>query len=130
LLVVVSDFLDPEVEQWGGQLRRAAVRHEVIAVEVSDPREHELVDIGTVNVADPETGAALTIDTSDAAFRDMYATVAAEHAQDVRAAIRRAPAREVRMSTGSDWVVELARALDAASRPGAVRSALARRVPA
>ena len=37
-------------------LRRLATRHEMLAVEVVDPRELELPDVGVLELVDPETG--------------------------------------------------------------------------
>ena len=53
--VVISDFLAPPAE-WGRPLRKLGVRHDVLAVEVVDPRELELPDVGVLLLADPETG--------------------------------------------------------------------------
>src|SRR5690606_15226529 len=45
LRVIVSDFLP---DGWQRPLRRLASRHQVLAVEVIDPRELDLPDIGLV----------------------------------------------------------------------------------
>lgn len=47
------------------ELRIAAARHDLILVLVRDPRERLLPDVGLVEVADPETGDEIIIDTSD-----------------------------------------------------------------
>ena len=41
---------------WERTLRALSARHELLAVEVLDPRELELPEVGTVVLADPETG--------------------------------------------------------------------------
>lgn len=60
LRVVVSDFLDPVgpdgVFGWEPPLRQLAARHQVLAVEVRDPRELDLPALGPVQLVDPETG--------------------------------------------------------------------------
>ena len=55
LVVVVSDFLAGD--EWERPLRVLGARHEVLAVEVVDPRELELPDVGLLELVDPETGA-------------------------------------------------------------------------
>ena len=55
LVAVVSDFRGPR--DWKPQLVDLAARHDVLAVEIRDPREEQLVDVGEVWFADPETGA-------------------------------------------------------------------------
>ena len=63
LRVVVSDFLDGSADDpavplaWERPMRRLSGRHQVLAVEVLDPRELELPDVGVVWLTDPETGA-------------------------------------------------------------------------
>ncbi|MDR3636771.1 MAG: DUF58 domain-containing protein [Isosphaeraceae bacterium] len=75
LVIVISDFLGNEpVGLW----RRAARRHEVIAVRVVEPREEELPDAGLVAVRDLETGASRVVDTSSARVRAAYAEAARE----------------------------------------------------
>ncbi len=54
MIVVVSDFLAPE--GWDKPLRALSARHEVLAIEVVDPRELALPDVGVVDLVDPETG--------------------------------------------------------------------------
>ena len=44
-------------------------RHDCIAINISDPRENNLPDIGIVELEDSETGKIEVIDTSDTEFR-------------------------------------------------------------
>jgi uncharacterized protein (DUF58 family) len=67
LVIVVSDFISEP--GWEHALSRLARRHEVVALQVSDPREEELPDVGSIYVEDAETGEQIFVDTSDAAFR-------------------------------------------------------------
>ena len=84
-------------------------RHQVLAVEIVDPREGELPDIGVVELADPETGQILEIDTGRAANREAFARVAGLHRERVRIALRRAGAAHLILRTDSDWVRDIAR---------------------
>src|SRR4051794_3318155 len=59
LVVVVSDFRDGD--GWQRPLRALASRHEVVCVEVSDPREGQLPDAGTTVLVDPETGRQIEV---------------------------------------------------------------------
>jgi uncharacterized protein (DUF58 family) len=65
-VVVLSDFLDRE--QWPA-LDRLAWRHDLIAMQVSDPRERTLPPVGLVTLWDPESGDWQLVDTSNAAER-------------------------------------------------------------
>ncbi len=102
LIAVVSDFR--EASGWASPLRALAARHEVVCVEVADPRESELPDAGTVMMIDPETGRHLEADLSSPKLREAFAT--AERARGLRVGteIRRAGARHVALSSGGDWL--------------------------
>ena len=52
-VVVVSDFLD---DGWAAAAAGLAHHHQVIAVQVVDPRERELPPVGILAVVDTETG--------------------------------------------------------------------------
>ena len=65
-VVVISDFMDPE--QWSA-MERLAPRHDVVAIQLSDPRERALPSIGLANLWDPETGDWKTVDLSLEATR-------------------------------------------------------------
>ena len=56
LVVIVSDFRGPR--DWRKPLLELAGRHEVLAVEIRDPREQELEPVGTLWLVDPETGSS------------------------------------------------------------------------
>ena len=106
-VAVISDFLD--AGQWEKSLRGLAHRHDVLALEVVDPRELELPDVGTITLVDPETGRRRFVETSSARVRDAYATAADEQRRDVRRRIRATGADHVSLSTERDWVADLIR---------------------
>ncbi|HET9600585.1 MAG TPA: DUF58 domain-containing protein [Acidimicrobiales bacterium] len=107
LVVVVSDFLVPD--GWESPLRALASRHDVIAVEVLDPRELELPDVGPLALVDPESGRRRMVDTGDARLRDRYATAAAEHRAELTRRISATGAHHLVLRTDRDWVVDLVR---------------------
>jgi len=106
LVTVVSDFRGPR--DWRPQLVDLSARHDVLAVEIRDPREEQLVDVGEVWFADPETGARLRIDTGDASLRSRFAEAAARERRDVADDLAAARASHVVLSTGGDWLRVLA----------------------
>jgi uncharacterized protein (DUF58 family) len=106
LVVIVSDFLGPL--NWTRAVRALGTRHELLAVEVLDPRELELPDVGTVVLADPETGRQREVRT-DPVVRREFAAAAAEHRDAVAAALRGAGAGHLVLRTDSDWVADVVR---------------------
>jgi uncharacterized protein (DUF58 family) len=110
---VISDFMAPP-EQWARPLRRLAVRHDVLAIEISDPRELELVDVGILAVADPETGEVHEVQTSDRRLRERFAVAARQERAAVAAAIRSSGAGHLKLRTDSDWLLDIVKFVAAA----------------
>jgi len=106
LVVLVSDFRGPP--DWRAPLLRLAGRHTVLAVEVRDPREQELADVGELRLVDPETGRQLRVDTSDRRLRERFAAAAAIERRALIAALASAGVRHVPLSTEGDWLRPLA----------------------
>ncbi|WP_204456736.1 DUF58 domain-containing protein [Actinokineospora baliensis] len=113
LAVVVSDFLGQT--EWQRPLRALSLRHELIAVEVVDPRDVDLPDVGTVVLADPETGRRREV-TASPLLRKEFAAAAAEHRADVAAGIRRAGSGHLVLRTDSDWIADTVRFVVARKR--------------
>ena len=119
LRVVVSDFHE---NGWAEPLRRLAARHEVIAVEVLDPRELELPEVGLLTLVDPETGRRREVQTANRKLRRRYADAMAEHRQETTQAIRAAGAAHLVLRTDTDWVRDVAAFTTARRRAGVRRN--------
>ncbi len=121
LVVVVSDLLGDPAE-WSRALRALTGRHQVLVVEIRDPREQTLPSVGVLALVDPETGAELEIDTRSRALRQRYAAAAAAQRAEVATTIRQARASHLILSTDSNWLLDVARFVAAARRSrGAAR---------
>lgn len=108
LVTVVSDFLtDPD--EWAQPLRRIATRHETIAIEVIDPRELSLPDVGVLRVVDPGSGRWRDVPTASRKLRDRYAAAAAEQRARTAAAMRAAGADHLVLRTDRDWLLDVIR---------------------
>ena len=106
LAVVISDFLgEPD---WERPLRALSARHELLAIEVLDPRELELPDVGTVVLADPETGRQREVQTTPLLCRE-FAAAASEHRDRVATALRRSGAAHLTLRTDTDWIADIVR---------------------
>jgi uncharacterized protein (DUF58 family) len=107
LVVVVSDLLDDD--DWPSQLRAVAARHEVVVVQVGDPREAELPPVGYLTVVDPETGERHEVQTANRRLRERFAAAAAEQRAAAARAVRAAGAGHLELSTGRDWLLDVVR---------------------
>jgi uncharacterized protein (DUF58 family) len=105
LVVVISDFRGDR--DWRRPLLEVAGRHEVICVEVRDPREQELPDAGELRLVDPETGRQLRVNTSSAVLRRRFAAAAEEERKSLAAMLAGAGVRHAVVTTEGDWLRSL-----------------------
>jgi hypothetical protein len=73
IVAVISDFQDQGYEKGLGALRR---RHDVVALQLADPREREFPNAGLVALVDPETGERIVVDSGRADVRPLLAATA------------------------------------------------------
>lgn len=106
LVVVVSDFLS--AGGWTKQLRALSTRHDLVAIEIVDPREIELPPVGMLTVVDPETGHQREVPTNRRT-RQRYADAAAAQRRAIAEELRRAGAAHLQLRTDRDWVLDVAR---------------------
>jgi len=109
MVAVISDFR--AARGWARPLRALQQRHSLIAVEVCDPREQVLPDVGVLRLVDPESGTQVEADTRDAALRERYEQGERERRAGVREELRTAGAEHVVLDTDSPWLQELGRRL-------------------
>jgi uncharacterized protein (DUF58 family) len=105
-VLVVSDFRGPP--DWRNPLLRLAGRHEVMAVEIRDPREQELPSVGELWLVDPETRQLLKVDTSSGRLRQRFASAAAAEREQLATGLASIGVRHVAVSTSGDWLRTLA----------------------
>jgi len=128
--LVVSDFLttgdteiDPSVPPpWERPLRQLAVRNQVLCVEVLDPAELELPDLGEILIHDPESDLARFVNTSDPKARRAVNRASEVQRRRVDAAMRRAGVGHLVLRTDRDWVADIARFVIGYRRTAAIIS--------
>jgi len=109
---LISDFcLDGDYEARLAELRATLQlcnrRHDLIAVVVSDPREHELPECGCVTIEDAETGRQVEIDTTDPAVRRGWRELAADRAAQLSRMLGAAGIDTLSLSTGGSYLEPL-----------------------
>ncbi|RLB56237.1 MAG: DUF58 domain-containing protein [Deltaproteobacteria bacterium] len=102
---LVSDFI---ADGYDKPLRVASAKHDLIPIQVLDPREEELPDVGLALLEDLETGELVEIDTSDPQVRRLYfESVAKERAARDRR-FKRLKMDTVTVRTHEDYVRPIA----------------------
>lgn len=108
LVVVISDFLTAP-ESWVTELGTVGLRHSVLTIQVLDPRDVALPDVGLLHFTDPASGAVREVNTSDAKVRAMYAQAAAQQQATIAQSIRHTGADHLVLRTDGDWLLDFAR---------------------
>jgi uncharacterized protein (DUF58 family) len=81
----------------------------VLCVEVIDPVELALPDVGMLVLHDTVTGREIEVPTGNARFRERYAAAAAEQRDAIASRIRASGADHLVLRTDRDWLLDLAR---------------------
>ncbi len=116
LVVVISDFLDRS--DWHQPLAVLSRRHDVICIDIVDPRELELPAVGSLTLVDTETGVKRWVNTRSEPLRHRYRIAAHEQRLGIGQRIRAAGADHVALRTDRDWVADLVRQIVRRRRGG------------
>jgi uncharacterized protein (DUF58 family) len=121
LVAVVSDFIGPATGgelPWERPLRSLAPRHQLLGIEVLDPRELELPAAGLITFVDTESGRQLEVQTSSSSVRQNYAAAAQAQRNRIAVALRHAGAGHLQLRTDRDWINDIVRYVLARRRLG------------
>ena len=122
VVFLISDFQmggDPNVA--GAHLRRAVRqtnrRHDLIALQIEDPRERQLPNVGIIALEDAETGEIIELDTAREAVRKRFNELSVERAQRLRNDLRTEGVDSVQLRTDLPYIPPLQRLFKSRSRP-------------
>ncbi|UYQ93073.1 DUF58 domain-containing protein [Chitinophaga horti] len=101
---LMSDFLAANYQD---ALNIAAKRHDMIGIQVFDPRDKELPNVGLVQMKDGETGLTQWVDSGDKRVRDYYTNQFVQHSQYCKTSFVKSGAELVTIRTNEDYVKAL-----------------------
>ena len=107
---LLSDMLDTdenESPRYEEALKIAAGRHDLSVINIYDPREREIPDVGLIRIRDAETGQGIWVDSSSSKVRSSFAQWNRELYEDTIHLLRRYKVDNVSISTNQDYVKEL-----------------------
>lgn len=113
MVFLISDFLTEPDKRAIGRLN---FRHELIPVRVNDPAELELPAAGLVSFLDPESGALLEGNLSDAALRSAHAKALQAHRLAWSRLFQQLGIDMLDLLTTSDFIPSLRRLFNRRSR--------------
>ena len=97
-------------------LRQANRRHDVVAVQVTDPRELELPALGRLVLEDAETGEIVEVSTGDARKRAAFAQRQAKAQSDLARVFRTAGIDAIQLRTDQPYTFTLAKFFETRER--------------
>jgi len=104
---MLSDLLDVNANgspRYEEALKIAVNRHDISVINVYDPRERELPNVGLIRVRDSESGETFLADTSSRRFRNMYSQWNRTVTESAVSLFRRYNVSSVSVATNGDYV--------------------------
>ena len=99
---VISDFYTRK--DFSQELRIANKKHDVVAIQIYDPRAKEMPDVGLMKVVDAETGHEMYIDTHDARLRKVHNKYWEEREIRLHEMLSQSHVDSVAIATDDDYV--------------------------
>jgi uncharacterized protein (DUF58 family) len=114
IVFLISDFETPGDQTAArAALRRATRqtnrRHDLIAVQIVDPHEKELPNVGILALEDAETGEVLELDTASAAVRRQFKEMALDRDRRLMSDLRSEGVDTLQLQTDSPYLPALQR---------------------
>ena len=106
VVFLVSDFIASGYEH---DLRLSNKRHDLVAVNIIDPRELELPNVGLIELEDAETGERILVDTRGRETRRSYTELCQRELDSRRQLFRSSRVDSIEINTGKPYYSELIR---------------------
>lgn len=106
LVFLVSDFKDTGYEK---ALRLTAKRHDLICVNISDPREKSVPRVGMIDFYDPEQKKSFTIDSSSKTMMKSYYDTFARLDNERKNICKRSAIDTIELVVGEPYIAELSK---------------------
>ena len=101
---LISDFLNEGFED---ELKIANRKHDLVALQIYDQREIEMLNVGLVQLEDAETGAVRWFDTSKEKNRTAYKANGLRKHGKIREALRRSGVDHTKLATHESYIQPL-----------------------
>jgi uncharacterized protein (DUF58 family) len=106
IVFLVSDFLEkPEI--YKKALIMTNRKHDVIAVDLHDPLETDIANVGLLALEDAESNEVVWVDTSDPTWRDTFAQQSDRFREAKKKVLAGAGVDQVTINTDQDYVKAL-----------------------
>jgi hypothetical protein len=103
-VIVISDFIDEGYER---PFKALAQRHDLVAVQVTDPRESALPALGIIPVYDKEEGRTTWVNTAFGSFSKKIADTFTSERDHLKTICKKNQINYLGISTKEDIVIPL-----------------------
>ncbi len=104
VVFLVSDFLNSDYQS---SLKRVQSRHDLIAVNSSDPRESHIPDLGLIELEDAETGERMLIDSRSSQWQKLFQRKKQEQEKKREEFFQRLGIDELSIATDRDYLKDI-----------------------
>ena len=112
---LLSDFITeeslvwirPQTEEIGDLFKSIVLtnkRHDLICINLSDPREFSLPNVGIITLEDAESGELIEVDTANPSFRNLYEHQNRRRAESLRRGFRQSGVDHLSVSTDKPYL--------------------------
>ena len=109
IVFLISDCMDTDFER---PLRLTAKKHDLTIIQISDPAEDELPDVGLISLRDPETGKVALINTRSRTLRQYWHNQRQGHKAYLSDLVKKAGIDLVQLTTNGPVVQPLTQLFD------------------
>ncbi|GAA4012280.1 DUF58 domain-containing protein [Hymenobacter fastidiosus] len=104
IILLLSDFIDTSYER---ELTMLARKHDLVVIQLLDPREREFPPLGIIPLLDQETGRTVWTNTSSETFRARYRATYEQNRDQIGQICRRHRTEYLSIATNADFVPQL-----------------------
>lgn len=104
VIVVISDFIDEGYER---SLRAIAERHDLVAIQLTDPRESALPSLGIIPIFDKEKGQTIWVNTAFGSFSKKIEDTFTSERENLREVCKKNQINYLCIDTTQDIVMPL-----------------------
>jgi len=106
IVFLVSDFMaDPE--SYRQEMAITNKRHDLIAIDLNDPLDKEISDVGLLALEDPESGEIVWVDTGDKAWQHAFAMKSDAFEEEKTAVFRKSGVDQIDINTNQEYTIPL-----------------------
>ncbi|MGY6559716.1 MAG: DUF58 domain-containing protein [Nitritalea sp.] len=104
ILIIISDFID---EGYENRLKALAEKHDVIVIQLVDPRESRLPSLGIIPLQDRESGSITWVNTAFGAFSKRIADTFTTDREKLREVCKKNQINYLQLNSRDDIVLPL-----------------------